>query len=256
MKPSSILLNKPQGMTPLAAIDLFRSRNPEYADITLGVAGRLDPMANGLLLVLVGDENKKRSTYENLSKTYEVDVLFGITTDTYDLLGLVTRTDTPTTLTRDIVSKTIESLPSTLIQEYPPYSSKPVLGKPLFYWAREGKLDSITIPKKQIELAQKILIGWQNISTDTLTKEIEERIAKVSGDFRQVEILKTWRDTLPKQQATSWPLATLRITCSSGTYMRSIAQKIGEICKTGALAFAITRIAIGNYTIENAQSIV
>jgi len=52
-------------------------------------AGRLDPLAEGLLLVLTGEECKNKEKYLGLDKEYEVDVLFGFATDTYDILGKV-----------------------------------------------------------------------------------------------------------------------------------------------------------------------
>ena len=64
-KKKVLNLYKPQGVTPLELIDRFRQKHPEYKDEKLGYAGRLDPMAEGILLVLVGDENKKRKTYED-----------------------------------------------------------------------------------------------------------------------------------------------------------------------------------------------
>ena len=61
-------LYKPIGVTPFQLIQQFRIEHPEYQDIKLGYAGRLDPMADGLLLVLVGEENKKRKQYEEMLK--------------------------------------------------------------------------------------------------------------------------------------------------------------------------------------------
>src|SRR5579871_234239 len=82
-------LYKPIGKTPLEVIREFQIQNPEYQNVKLGYAGRLDPMAEGVLLVLVGEENKKRKEYERLKKEYEFTVLFGIETDSYDALGTV-----------------------------------------------------------------------------------------------------------------------------------------------------------------------
>jgi len=80
-------LYKQTGVTPLQTIKQLQKRYPEYQDSKLGYAGRLDPMAEGVLLVLVDEENKKRRTYESLEKEYEFYMLFGVKTDTYDILG-------------------------------------------------------------------------------------------------------------------------------------------------------------------------
>src|SRR3989344_9613864 len=85
-----IVLNKKEGETPLEALENFRPRNKEYKDIKMTYAGRLDPMASGLLLVLVGKEIKNKEKYLALNKEYDFKILFGFATDTYDILGRVT----------------------------------------------------------------------------------------------------------------------------------------------------------------------
>ena len=84
-------LYKQVGITPLQLIKKFVRSNPEYKDEKLGYAGRLDPMAEGVMIILVGDENKKREKYLDLNKKYEVGILFGVSTDTHDVLGLIER---------------------------------------------------------------------------------------------------------------------------------------------------------------------
>jgi tRNA pseudouridine55 synthase len=65
-----ITVNKPIGLTPLQAVTQFRKKFPLYASEKIGYAGRLDPMAEGLLLLLVGDNNKTKEQYEQLDKEY------------------------------------------------------------------------------------------------------------------------------------------------------------------------------------------
>ena len=84
------LIYKPIGQTPLEAIELLRKSDPSLADVRMAYAGRLDPMADGLLVVLVGDECKNRTKYELLDKTYNFTMLLGLSTDTYDILGRIT----------------------------------------------------------------------------------------------------------------------------------------------------------------------
>src|SRR6185436_8316630 len=82
-------LCKNLGETPLACIERFRSERPEYAKTNMTYLGRLDPMAEGLLLVLAGN-TKDKQQYLDSDKAYEFEVLWGFETDTYDILGLVT----------------------------------------------------------------------------------------------------------------------------------------------------------------------
>ena len=90
MKNSSVVVvYKPQGWTPLAAVEEFKKSNPSYSDEKISYAGRLDPMAEGPLLLLVGNENKKRKEYEQLKKSYEAEIVLGISTDSFDALGII-----------------------------------------------------------------------------------------------------------------------------------------------------------------------
>ncbi len=261
MMQKVVCLNKMVGETPLEAIEKFRASNPEYKNEKLAYAGRLDPMAEGLLLVLVGSECKKRKNYERLPKTYEFEVLFGISTDTYDILGLLERGSTRLRLNNSRINpgstspeaKFIESFIGKFNQPYPPYSSPRVNGKPLFYWAREGKLSQIKIPTKRVEIYSLKHILTRFLKTQDLYTIIVNRISKTSGNFRQKEILKTWNQFFkdhPSPTSTKddpYLVAKFQITCSSGTYVRSLAHEMGQKTKTGAIAFSIKRTQIGSY---------
>ncbi len=249
-----ISLYKPVGFTPLQIITILRKQYPEYAQTTLGYAGRLDPMADGLLLVLVGEENKERKKYEDLPKEYACDVLFGIATDTYDILGKITQ---QTLIHTDITESIQELLPTFLgkqTQPYPPYSSQPVKGKPLYYWARNNKLSDIEIPTKNIEIYTITLLSQKEISTNELHAYISNRIPKVRGDFRQEEILAIW-DNVFKQNTQhtqqTFPVFRFTISCSSGTYIRSFAHNLGQKLQTGALALSITRTKVGTHDLQD-----
>ena len=86
---SKILINKLLGSTPLEAINKFKKQNPAYKDEKIAYAGRLDPMAQGLLLLIIGDkENKKINKHLKKDKEYHAQILLGIQTDSYDILGI------------------------------------------------------------------------------------------------------------------------------------------------------------------------
>lgn len=240
-------LYKPIGITPFQLIEKFKEKYPEYKNEKLGYAGRLDPMAEGVLLVLVGEENRKRKEYERLKKEYEFDVLFGIKTDSYDILGKVSH------FTHQYPYSHIQFLTSKLIgkhlQAYPPYSSPRVKGKPLFWWAREGKLSEIEIPKKQIEIYDLDLISNYELNIDQLSKIIFERVAKVKGTFRQKEIIEGWKKIFRQNPKSIFNVAKLSVSCSSGTYIRSIANDMEGI------ALNIKRIKVGEYAVEDSLNI-
>lgn len=238
-----ISIYKHEGESPLDAIEKWRSLNPAHANSSLGYAGRLDPMAHGLLLVLVDDENLKRKEYERLSKTYEFEVLFGVSTDTYDILGKVTSSEYRILKEEDI-RRLIPLYLGKQTQPYPPYSSPRINGKPLFWWARENRLAEITIPEKEIDIYTLDLLKMITISPSNLREDIVKRVTNVKGDFRQNEILESWRKFF-ETTSGNFQLASFRMTCSSGTYVRSLAHTLGIQLGCGALAYSINRTQIG-----------
>ena len=127
-----VLLDKRVGETPLQAIERWKEAHPRYAATGASYAGRLDPMASGKLLVLLGDECKRQQEYTKLDKVYDVEVLLDIGSDTGDVLGIVSSNDARTFPTgREVRAAFTEEL-GTHERPYPIYSSKTVDGKPLF----------------------------------------------------------------------------------------------------------------------------
>jgi len=246
-----VTLYKKEGETPLQCLDRFRLESPEYKDAVLSYVGRLDPMAEGVLVVVVGEENKNREKYLGLDKVYEVDVLFGVETDTGDILGKVPCSILQTLYTdtmSDIVA-TLKSFVGPFIQKYPHYSSRPVKGKPLFWWAREGRLGEIEIPEKTSEIYDITLLKQYSLSGKEILKQVEERIEKVSGDFRQQEIIDSWKEVLLKNLQQDFLLITMEVSCSSGTYMRTLSEEIAKKLGTTAIAWKIKRLKVANYSL-------
>ena len=245
-----LLLNKKEGETPLEALENFRKKHKRYKDKKMTYAGRLDPMASGLLLVLAGEEIKNKEKYLNLEKEYNFEILFGFATDTYDILGKVIRQGSTTGFIKKDLEKEIKSnikkFLGESIQKYPIYSSRTVKGKPLFVYARRG--GDVDIPTRKIFIKKLKLEKVRTIDNKKLFKNIEKRIKKVKGDFRQDEILKIWRKELNLNQR-EFPLkiASFKIKCSSGTYVRGIANTLDNKLKIPALAFSIKRTKIGKY---------
>jgi tRNA U55 pseudouridine synthase TruB len=84
---------KKLGETPLEALERTRTEHSIAADVPMTYAGRLDPLVEGQMIILIGEECKNKDAYTKLGKTYEFEILSGVSTDTYDLLGLVTDSD-------------------------------------------------------------------------------------------------------------------------------------------------------------------
>ncbi len=219
-------------------------------------AGRLDPMASGLLLVLAGDECKNKEKYLALDKEYEFEVLFGFATDTYDILGKVQHSHILQNVRmsgQDLekaIKQNLKYFTGKFIQKYPIYSSKTVKGKPLFEYGR-GDLE-VEVPEREVNVKSLKFLKIRKISNKKLLENIERRIKKVQGDFRQEEILKIWRKELTTQRESSsnYYVGSFKVKCSSGTYVRGIANSLGDKLNTPALAFSIQRTKIGKFTKE------
>lgn len=123
--------NKPRGVTPLEVIKRIREVDPQCRHEKMTYAGRLDPMAEGVLLLLAGDAVHKKDAFLQLDKVYEVDVVFGFATDTHDLLGIVTGCDGPSKALEGLAHE-VAAMRGIFAYSFPIYASKPVQGKPLF----------------------------------------------------------------------------------------------------------------------------
>lgn len=250
-----LLVGKPVGLTPLQVVKAVQKERATLSGKKIGYAGRLDPMAEGLLLLLVGDENKKRKSYEDLPKTYEFSLLLGIETDTYDILGKITQGPL---FGKTFSKKQIEKVSTLLIGkknvEYPPYSSAVYKGKPLYYWARKGLLSTITIPKRDRVIFSLNILHVKSWNAQELKEYVYARIEKVDGDFRQEEILSDWKNLLGEQN-DNFVVVDFVIKCSSGTYIRSVCSEIGKSLGTCGIALSIKRTQIGTYNLTDALSV-
>jgi tRNA pseudouridine55 synthase len=244
MFDSVILANKKVCETPL---ELIKRVAPDKSPITY--AGRLDPMAEGLMVLLNGDEVKEKEKYLKLDKVYELTVLLGVSTDTYDTLGIIDEVSFKDLLPFSEVEQAVKAIPKKYSQPYPPFSSKPVNGKPLWWWAKNKKLGGIEIPSKDVEISKISILEIKQESLEDVVLDIVGNIKKVKGDFRQKETIKLWKKTLEKNEEAKATTIKLLISCSSGTYMRSMANSLGTSLSIPALALRIKRTRIGKFKI-------
>ena len=101
-----------------------------------------------------------------------------------------------------------------------------IKGKPLFWYARHNKLPA-KLPTNKIKIKQIKINKVKSIDSPKLLKQILEKINLVSGDFRQEKIKKEWKKILRKKQ--EYKIIDTTIKCSSGTYIRSIANSVGGL---------------------------
>jgi tRNA pseudouridine55 synthase len=238
-----IITYKDIGETPLDVVNKYRENNIKYS-----FAGRLDPMARGEMIVLKGDECKTQDKYCGLDKIYEFEILYGFQTDTYDILGLIKNHNNIDIekLSNNVLN--IKKYEGNYEQEYPAYSSMIVNKQPLWWWAKNGKMDEITIPKKSINIYNIEYIKDINVSDNKeLLELIENRILKLSpkniSNFRGELILENWRNILDKNKFKPI-IKRFRAKVSSGTYIRSLVNRIGEDIGCFGIAFDINRTKI------------
>jgi len=266
-----ITLKKSVGETPLSCAEAYRAKHPELSGVPMAYAGRLDPMASGKLLVLLGDECKHQEKYHGLDKEYEFSILFGIESDSLDVLGRLSIHPTnnssslPSGAPRSALSECLtgaaQSLTGPIELPYPRFSAKTVQGKPLHMWTLEGRLDEIELPTKtstiySLNLAKTEILTRQEIAKqarkkiDTIPPVTEVRKA-LGNDFRRVDVRADWEriatdGSLPKE----YVIATFSCLASSGTYMRTLASVIAQKLGTCGLAWSIHRTKIGIYDPE------
>jgi tRNA pseudouridine(55) synthase len=244
------------GETPLMALERLRIRENIPKATPLAYAGRLDPMASGQLLILVGDECKSQECYHTLDKEYVFEVLLGVGSDTHDVLGIVSQgAALAPTLTQ--VKRVLKELVGSITLPYPHFSSKTVGGKPLHTWTLEGRLGEIEVPKKTSTIYSLSLLDIRTIDAAHIKSTVLAKIDSIppvtdpkkalGEDFRRVDVKASWDALFEGAPSTRYTVLTLTCICSSGTYMRTLASVIGERLGTKALAYSIHRSRIGKY---------
>jgi len=139
------LVDKPKGLTSSRVVERIKRK----FNVKAGHTGTLDPLATGLLVVLTGKLTKNASSFLKLDKAYEVKVILGIETDTFDSEGVVLqRRDNE--VTREELEKVLKEFSGDIWQTPPPYSAKKITGRKAYQLARKGI--SVDIPPKKVSI--------------------------------------------------------------------------------------------------------
>lgn len=250
-----VVLDKKIGETPLEALTSWKREHPAYASIPATYAGRLDPMASGKLLILLGEECKKKDHYTGLDKEYEVSILLDLSTDTGDLLGLPSYARVETDPSLPAVTEACNEEVGSRSHQYPAFSSKTVRGVPLFMHTLRGSLGSDEIPSHFESILSVEMEGIRHTTTDALQGYVSQALrtvprdsapSKEAGrDFRQDEIRDAWEVLFASLPERTFTIIKIRAVCGTGTYMRSLAERVGQRLGTTALALSIHRTKIG-----------
>lgn len=219
MEDGLILVYKKKGKTSRNVVENISKK---YG-VKAGHIGTLDPMAKGLLPVLVGNTCKLSKYLMEHDKTYLVEMKFGYNTETLDIEGEILEEDKSFRENNivdneffDMIIIAMKKELGTKKQIPPIYSAKKLNGKKLYEIARKDKEKAIEMAK---EKAKEITIY----------------------NMYDISLKELW-DNNPKDIVLSF-----KVECSSGTYIRSLVRDIAENMGTIAIMTDLRRIAVGNY---------
>ena len=173
---------------------------------SVGHLGTLDPMATGLLPLLLGKWTRLAKFYGSLAKTYTGVIRFGFATDTYDAEGSATTEPMLAELGLAQVREMAEAFLGEKEQMPPPYSAKKIGGQPAYKLARAGQTPELR--PARITIDEFVIGGWQVNDDGTVD-------------------------------------AGFRMRISSGGYVRSVAHSMGLLAGCGAHLAALRRVEVG-----------
>ncbi|TYT22537.1 tRNA pseudouridine(55) synthase TruB [Dictyoglomus thermophilum] len=203
-----LLINKPPGITSFEAVRRVKKLSKEKK---VGHMGTLDPRACGLLIIGLGKYVRLEEYLLKLPKTYIVEVLFGVSSDTYDRESHRFFYDKEgKTVNIEILEETLKKhFTGEIEQTPPPYSAVHIEGERAYNLARKNI--SVSLPKRKVTIYESEVLNFD----------------------------KT-RNT-----------ALIRFKVSSGTYIRSLVHDIGEKLNTKTLVSFLVRTDIGHLSVND-----
>lgn len=156
-----LVLDKPEGPTSTACLELIKKK---LGQRKIGHAGTLDPMATGVLLVLLGQGTKLAPYLLSGEKVYRGELQLGMVTDTYDRTGTIEEEHPFQGITPEMVSEAVNSWLELTEQEVPAYSAAKHKGKPLYALKRAGKDVPVKIKPVDISLAEVLEMDLPRVS--------------------------------------------------------------------------------------------
>lgn len=206
VEPGALLVDKPGGITSFGVVKKVRWA---LGVKKVGHTGTLDPMATGLLIVLVGrDATRQQDRFMGLPKVYTGTVRLGQTTTTYDAEGDVETEADASGVTDDAIETALAAFRGEIQQRPPIFSAIKKDGERLYKKARRGEA---------VEVKPR--------PTTVYAFEVTGR----RGDDIDV-----------------------RVECSKGTYVRSLAHDLGQALGVGGHLVALRREAIGPFQVSEA----
>ncbi len=230
--------------------------------LKVGHAGTLDPLATGLLLVCIGKATKIAELLQAQPKEYVAQFIFGAVTPSYDREHPISQLLDYNHITNELIESAVLQMIGEKEQIPPMFSAKMVDGKRLYSLARKGEDIELKSSKIQIYSAQILDVNLKGvkyplpeplISPPFSTENSPDNFTiKKRGKERGEEDKLTL--TIP-DALSHLPGVTIRISCSKGTYIRSIARDLGLSLNSGGFLNALCRTRIGDFTLEQTLSL-
>ena len=212
-----IVVDKPYEWTSTDVVRKikYNLRHKGFKNIKVGHAGTLDPLATGVLIVCVGKATKMVEQLQAEEKEYVTEMMLGATTPSYDMEHPVDATYPTDHITREKVEAALTELCGERLQTPPVYSAKKIDGRRAYEYAREGAV-----------------------------AETETKMRQALINIYEMELLEY-----------DMPRIKIRVRCSKGTYIRSIAMELGEKLESGAYLTSLCRTRSGGFTLALAQNL-
>lgn len=225
-----LLIDKPLNWTSFQVVNKLRwkiRKTFNIKKIKVGHAGTLDPLATGLLVICTGKMTKQINMFQGQIKEYTGTIIIGSTTPSYDLETGIDKTFPTEHITEDLIHEATKQFIGEIEQFPPVFSAIKKDGKRLYEFARAG--ENVEVKPRTITI-NEFEITKIDTSTESILSEVERlSISSINIDFR--------------------------VVCSKGTYIRSLAHDFGKALKSGAHLSALRRTKIGDFNVDNAQSI-
>lgn len=214
--------------------------------IKVGHAGTLDPLATGLLIVCVGKATKIAEELQSQEKEYIATIEFGATTPSFDLEQEIDAYYPFKHITEEMVHNALKEFEGEQLQVPPLFSAKVVDGLRAYEYARAG--EEVKLRKSLINIAGIELLSFTEASAENQEseeKEEEESIQEISPGGKYY-----YHHSSSKSDGTR-PYATIKVRCSKGTYIRSLARDLGCTLGSGGYLTALRRTASGDFVLNN-----
>lgn len=236
-----LLIDKAAGPT---SHDVVNSARRILKQKRIGHTGTLDPAATGLLVIMLGKATRLAQWLSGVGKVYEGTILLGRATTTGDAAGEIIA-DKACDITVDQVLDAAQTFIGEISQTPPAYSAVKINGTPAYAIARKGG---------QVALKSRIVTIKEFDVAPMLARE--PCLMKSEGGH-SYSLLGQESSKMRKEsphQLGNYPIVSFKVSCSSGTYIRSLAVDLGAELGCPAHLATLRRLSCGKFSVEAAIS--